>query len=80
MRCVVGPGANAIVHYFNSFHGVWIDSTAAQFKSQSPRRKFKKNPPEDTYIFPPKPPNILGTWDRVEILEQRVLEQVRLYG
>jgi hypothetical protein len=68
VRCNVGRTYNIAVHYFNELPGgVMIDTTRAQFKSVSPYSSFKKNPPEDTYIFK-------DTWARVDILEDRCMK------
>lgn len=68
--CQVGGNrqSDRTVHYFNELPGrVKVDVTAAQFLRVSPYRKFKVNPPENTYIFN-------DTWGRVDLLESRVLD------
>lgn len=73
VKCVVGRTYNTVVHYLNDINGVMIDLTRAQFKSVSPYSQFKKNPDPKTYIFNGDA-NVLGTVERVNILEDRVLE------
>lgn len=78
IRCQVGGDTySRITHYFNELDGgVTVDLTRAQFDGldrRKPHRLFVKNPPTSTYIFNGDT-NVLGTMDRVNILEDRVLE------
>lgn len=75
VRCSVGGESyNQAIHYFNEIGGVMIDTTRAQFSPQKPYRKFKKNPDKKLYIFPGAAPDILSTWDRVDLLQDRCFE------
>lgn len=61
--CVVG----ATRHYFNDLEGIWLDVTRAQFGARMwPYKKITPDPSPTSFIFN-------DTWDRVDILENRVM-------
>lgn len=65
--CEVGGSTyNRTYHWFNDLDGVMVDVTRAQFKNQLPYRKFKKVPLNNKWP--------VDTWQRVDLLEDRVLD------